>query len=1481
MMSVSAQCSVFGYVEVFNQFIVQGWAIEEGGQHPYLYLSIDGEKYSLDVLWMERNDVAENYGSQFKESGFSHQLSGEIFEKLLLAHQSKHVVELIANDFVLPGPNFSLVKEQENIDLVSDLSIHSGITIQPQALVGKKNSLEPPANKPQKISGPINKKIRQAPIELPTKGSSLITTVSLSDLSSAKIVAIPEKKWVCHIEEVLDFHIRGWGFSKDNSPLSKYSCTLVCNGHIIDAPVIFLPRHDVCEAYEIEDINTGFEIIIPSDIWQYSGVDSVCTLAIWVEGQSISSQPINVSREHVIQWLTNISLADGKQKAKKALDILALEHIHIGNFQQNLTSESLLYYEDVIKYEKLENLIDIKVKDKNGDKISTLRTEKDLVATESSSTLFLWEAMYDLNSRLVKLPAASNVYPTIIDCLRYHHLIGESRDWYLFLATQLTCENGEFPYLVGELDASKYKQFADLSSHSTVTQMSLALPILSMENKVDWVARLLYRIGKNLNNDWFHSSCIKFTTEVIQSQFILGHSNVNELENFHHAIFDLLASFKGEWFSRLYDYDLVKTVAKIIENINLYQDQHRHYVVSKAISFYGLNPYFWRILVDNNLTQLDEELLYAECYFSKIYNFLVEDSSKSDEEFTDLETAIEFFQYRKNADAIVFLRELCMNRIKEFNETLSSSAQKILYKLLELDNSNSVRIISYPLDGENRLQPLFLQTQPEYVHELLHDISESSSSKSKKLCYQASRLLWQLKNSVVNQRNPIGTIENKNASDIYTQLSGIANALSHWHDEFISFDILIDAFILSSLMNDENPSLLMRAKNIFEKVIKDIDNTWYLPASVEAGLSQLKSFYDYKPSILLTSILAEFNRHLTEKFSPKRRELYPVLSPDGHSKKEDKQLLEYESKFKGWPFDTLVAIFVDDVENGSNGSKDKAYQYWLPDLEARQIPYVFVVSNDNNFKERNVVSLKVKAKGRNHPKKTLSFLEWVYQNTDFQYILKIDDNCYLDVDKYFDSRSYRKYFYYGSIISTKTNGFERVVNSEQKLLDLSTATDFDLSSIDSIYVDGRFGYSLSRLAIKKILDNVQTFEGKILLRVSAFEDKLIGDLLSQSSIDASNQDFECFDSVLLGDDSVPISTQKSTFFPSTASITKTARVDISTIQSFTLNNRRNELWPKKIWPTCWWTNLKPDSNQLELLTDIDKFSFLISSDLVVIAVARNEMVMLPHFLQHYRDLGVKTFILVDNCSDDGSRAFLFEQPDVILFSTETEYKKSHYGVAWQQAILGNFCLGKWVIVADLDEFIVYENCETKPLASLVEDLENEKANGALVYMVDMYPYGDLDDACFITEKPFIAAPYFDRQALIELRFGGGMYSNSRNFVNGFRHRIAPSRINAYVSQKYALFKYYPWLRLSEGIHYAANIDLTIQPIFFAHFKYHSGFKQKVITEVKRKQHFNGAEEYKRYMNIIKESEGGFGSKELSEHYEGSHSFIHMLENLTP
>jgi hypothetical protein len=273
--------------------------------------------------------------------------------------------------------------------------------------------------------------------------------------------------------------------------------------------------------------------------------------------------------------------------------------------------------------------------------------------------------------------------------------------------------------------------------------------------------------------------------------------------------------------------------------------------------------------------------------------------------------------------------------------------------------------------------------------------------------------------------------------------------------------------------------------------------------------------------------------------------------------------------------------------------------------------------------------------------------------------------------------------------------------------------------------------------------------------------------------------------------------------------------------------------------------------------------------LLVICVVRNERLLLPHFLAHYRGLGVGQFVFVDNGSTDGTRELLLAQPDATVYSAADDYRDAAYGVAWQQAVLANFCVGRWVLLADADEFLVYDGCGERPLAQFVRSVEAAGADAVFTDLVDMYPRGPLAEADLERLRPFEAAPWFDHEPLRRWHLGGGRFSSAPCYVSAMRHRLVPdAEPNSFQSQKCALFRYQPWLRLGHGIHDVANVKPHAGRAWFAHFKYHAAFARKVEEEVRRGQHFGGAREYQHYADMLKADEG-FWQEGASVRYAGS------------
>ena len=164
----------------------------------------------------------------------------------------------------------------------------------------------------------------------------------------------------------------------------------------------------------------------------------------------------------------------------------------------------------------------------------------------------------------------------------------------------------------------------------------------------------------------------------------------------------------------------------------------------------------------------------------------------------------------------------------------------------------------------------------------------------------------------------------------------------------------------------------------------------------------------------------------------------------------------------------------------------------------------------------------------------------------------------------------------------------------------------------------------------------------------------------------------------------------------------------------------------------------------ELVSLVDQTDSIRAGDILLFCTLRNESLRLPHFMAHYRALGVTHFLIVDNDSTDGSRAFLGDQPDVSLWHTTASYRGSRFGMDWLQGLLMRHGHGHWCLTVDVDELLIYPHHETRPLPALADhlDAQGEATFGAM--MLDLYAKGPLDSVRYAPgQNPTEALSWYD------------------------------------------------------------------------------------------------------------------------------------------
>lgn len=522
---------------------------------------------------------------------------------------------------------------------------------------------------------------------------------------------------------------------------------------------------------------------------------------------------------------------------------------------------------------------------------------------------------------------------------------------------------------------------------------------------------------------------------------------------------------------------------------------------------------------------------------------------------------------------------------------------------------------------------------------------------------------------------------------------------------------------------------------------------------------------------------------------------------------------------------------------------------WIEGLQALGIPVLVVVGGADGPARHDgaVLHLPVSDDDEGRPQKVLAAFDWLDRHSPAAHVVKLDDDCFLDGAAFFHAPGWRAFPYHGRRLEPGPRQMDRA-RHQARSASTKGRLEYDKSPENSAYCDGASGYVLSRGAIGALSRVSRALAGQELIRNSFQEDKLVGDLLALAEIAPETEDCRVSVRRRSAAGATAAEAGASGLMPLALSGTGLTRPDdVAALPETVRMAAAPMLDPPRIWPTRAPLRLGRNAHQLELLSPVEKLARLNRAPLAVVSVMRNETVLLPHFLAHYRALGVQAFLVADNLSDDGTLESLLAEPDVVTFSVESDYRSSDYGVAWQQAILGHFRVGRWSLMADADEFLVPGE---GGLAALLAGAG--EAEAFRVFMLDLYPRGPLSEARFAA-GPFAEARFADREPFLAQTAARGPFADQPTWTSALRHRLMPgSRPELFVAQKMALLKYLPWMRLSAGLHYVADARLARREPIFAHFKYHAEFAARARVEVARRQHFNDAEEYRKYLEILAE-----------------------------
>lgn len=1216
--------------------------------------------------------------------------------------------------------------------------------------------------------------------------------------------------------------IYGWGV---DTALSQQAVIVEVEG--LKEPISFNTNEvpEIAKTYDIEaGAKVGFFAQLPGRIWEVSQAKDAVKIKVTSNG-AVCGTPLLLEKSRIAGRIDEIA-ARGNLASETFNLLLALEHVKFGDLWSKLAKKTQDVLVQTANDHGLEDYLELPDSEQ----------PKFVPAVKTPDTLLLQKARKMFGSRLMsgKSPDAISAFNEVAGKLP---LTTQMYRAFLLAVTDEFCCSDQFEDL--------YRQAATRGAQTFETSKnawhnSVILPYLGMEGRLGEITSALWSLSDAAGSGWIATPAVGWTIRKVVSDSD-GPATDKARDDIIYAFKGLLEKRNNHYWSRLRCNELIRTVAFLITSRAKFSDYLCRDIEKFAVRNYGLSRTFW-VALDEALEAQEIEagavLRFARSQFEIV-------RAGVDGEVDGLEEAIAFFESMDNPEAGRFRLELLgpSGLPKKVAENPVENAM-LDGLLLRGRNPESALLRGMAFPGA---QSKASSQEAAIVRRAIRDRHKDTPHAflyDQQVSYGQGALAFL---TAIAKGDLVA--DSEEAEDRLQELLTQLNILSSGRSNFLGLGLMIA---------------------LFDGLIRLEEEALATVALAQLNLLCAQTPSDQKNNLFAQPAIYSALRSLSQTATRMKSELALVglsLFPRFSVAEDDERTLDPELDFGAITplFDTIVVVFscvpylskrIDPMREG-----------WLGKLKALGIPYIVVVGDGDGRREGDIVHLDAPDNYEGLPQKTLKSVEWVYENTDFAFMLKIDDDCFINVDEYFQSLSYRKFDYYGRRLLRHKGQTDRVWHFAKSESERGRK-ELDKSPEPSEYADGGSGYSLSRRAMGEILKTMQTTEGQGLISVSFMEDKMIGDLLSLSKIKVSEEDYYVTIQRRTYGDATPVSLWQNAFFAGPLSPAKQVHMDTHVVQLEAMDRLTvSQLYPRKIWPTFAPVKLGYESNLLELVSSEEKLETLNKEDVAVVACVRNEKFMLPEFLAHYRKLGVKAFLISDNTSDDGTLEYLLEQPDVAVFSVDSSYNNSQYGVTWQMAILANLRVGRWSLVADADELLVYKGWEKTSLPKLLASKQFNDVDAVRLYMLDMYPKGELSKVTLESGDPFSEADQVDKEPFLRNMAARGPFSDSKTVTSALRHRLLPdSKPELFTAQKYALLKYKPWMRPSAGLHYVADLKVAEMEMIFAHFKYNAQFRAKAEAEVARGQHFNDAEEYRKYLALVSEGREVVYDPKVSVHW---------------
>ncbi|MEM8790733.1 MAG: glycosyltransferase family 2 protein [Pseudomonadota bacterium] len=252
--------------------------------------------------------------------------------------------------------------------------------------------------------------------------------------------------------------------------------------------------------------------------------------------------------------------------------------------------------------------------------------------------------------------------------------------------------------------------------------------------------------------------------------------------------------------------------------------------------------------------------------------------------------------------------------------------------------------------------------------------------------------------------------------------------------------------------------------------------------------------------------------------------------------------------------------------------------------------------------------------------------------------------------------------------------------------------------------------------------------------------------------------------------------------------------------------------------------------------------FLEDNEAAAIVLGKDVSFYLPELVRHHRNLGVESFVYIDNGSTDGSVALA---ADLGMLTAQCSASFRDFQPQIRRLAATLYVKGGWRLVVDADELFDYPASDRVKLPVLLEKLNRRGHTAVVSQMLDMVPEDQLTDQLDVSyERAIELCDWYDTSDVEAIDYHdhegiGFSYFLQKNSLSseeiafrfgGIRRRLFGEDC---CLSKHALFRMGPGVDPSPHPHVATGLLCSDFTALIRHYKFTGGFLQRERDRVAR------------------------------------------------